>query len=166
MYRFIRLILFTLLLMGCAAVGPTSSPEFPSLVAKAVPSEDGEIHIFGKGQWFPNLRGFTDIRSLALTQPVTPTPGILVLTDRALVFQQWDEAAKNFVIIKRLPYSEFASVSLDTYGLNRRIVLQKRDFSFDSFDFTTASNSIETKKVEQAVEFLRGRIGVNTASDG
>lgn len=50
-------------------------------------------------------------------------------------------------------------MSLDTYGLNRRIVLRKTDLSSDSFDFTQASgNFVDATKVEQAIEFLRGRI--------
>lgn len=82
-----------------------------------------------------------------------------MITGEALLFQQWDEEAKIFDVIKRLPYSELVAVALDTYGLNRRIVLRKTDLSYDSFDFTQASgNFVDATKVEQAIEFLRGRI--------
>src|SRR6266511_3392020 len=56
------------LLAGCAAIGPTSSPECPRLVAKAVPNEDGQIHFFGPGNWHPNTRGFTAVRSSLLAR--------------------------------------------------------------------------------------------------
>ena len=109
--------------------------------------------------WYPSVRGFTAIRSSLLAKPADPTPGVLVITDGALLFQQWDEETKIFDVIKRLPYSELVAVSLDTYGLNRRIVLRKTDLSYDSFDFTQASgNFVDATKVEQAIEFLRGRI--------
>jgi len=159
MRRFSILLVLALLFVGCAAIGPVSSPEFPSLVAKTIPKEDGEIRLFGSGNWYPNVRGFTAIRSILLATPVPPTPGALVITDEALIFLQWDEEAKIFDVIKRLPYSELVAVSLDSYGLNRRIVLRKKDLSYDSFDFTQASgNLVDATKVEQAIEFLLGRI--------
>jgi hypothetical protein len=159
MRHFSIFMVLALLIVGCAAIGPVSSPEFPSLVAKTIPKEDGEIRLFGSGNWYPNVRGFTAIRSSLLATPADPTPGVLVITDEALLFQQWDEEAKIFDVIKRLPYSELVAVSLDTYGLNRRIVLRKTDLSYDSFDFTQASGTfVDATKVEQAIGFLRGRI--------
>jgi hypothetical protein len=159
MHHFSIFTVLVLLFVGCAAIGPVSSPEFPSLVAKTIPKEDGEILLFGSGNWYPNVRGFTAIRSSLLAKPADPTPGVLVITDGALLFQQWDEETKIFDVIKRLPYSELVAVSRDTYGLNRRIILRKTDLSYDSFDFTQASgNFVDATKVEQAIEFLRGRI--------
>lgn len=159
MRRFSILLILALIFVGCAAIGPVSSPEFPSLVAKTLSKDDGEIHFFGSGSWYPNVRGFTPNRSLFLAKPAPPTPGVLVITDEALLFLQWDEDAKSFDIIKRLPYSELVAVSLDSYGLNRRIVLRKKDLSYDSFDFTQGSgNFIDATKVEQAIGFLRGHI--------
>jgi hypothetical protein len=88
MRHFSIFTVLALLLVGCAAIGPVSSPEFPSLVAKTVPKEDGEIRLYGSGNWYPNVRGFTAIRSSLLAKPADPTPGVLVITDEALLFQQ------------------------------------------------------------------------------
>lgn len=152
-------LVLALLSVGCAAIGPTSSPEFPRLVAKTIPKEDGEVRFFGSGNWYPNVRGFTPNRSSLLARPAPPTPGVLVIADEALLFQQWDGEAKSFDVVKRLPYSELVAISLDSYGLNRRIVVRKKDLSYDSFDFTQAGgNLVDGTKVEEAFGFLRDRV--------
>jgi hypothetical protein len=159
MLRALTVLIFVAFVAGCAAIGPIDSPEFPKMVAKAVSSNDGEIHFYGSGNWHPNIRGFTGVRSSLLARPTDPIPGVLVVTSTAVLFQQWDEEAKAFVIIKRLPFMELTAVSLDSFGLNRRIVLRKKDLSYDSFDFTQASgNFIDAPKVEETVAFLRDRI--------
>jgi len=151
-----KVLLLAFILSGCAAIGPVSSPEFPLLVAKAVPKEDGEIHLYGSGNWFPNTRGFTD---LDFVQAPDYKMGVLVITDRAVVFEQWDNKDKAFYVVKRLPYSELADVSLDTMGVSKRIVLRKTDLSYESFDFTQGNGSfIDNAKIEQAIEILRERI--------
>lgn len=159
MFRMIRLLLCMGFITGCSAIGPVNSVDFPQLVAKAVPTTDGEICFYGSGNWHPNTRGFTALRSLLLARPADPIPGVLVVTNDTVLFQQWDDEIKAFDIIKRLPFSELTSVSLDDYGRNRRIVLRKKDLSYESFDFTEASgNFIDATKTEEAVAFLRDRI--------
>lgn len=126
-----RLIFATLLFsfaVGCAAIGPTSSPEFPQLVEQAVPKGEGAIHSFGSGNWYPNTRGFTPIRSSLLARPPDPIPGVLVLTSTAILFQQWDNQRERFDIVKRIAISDLMEASLDTYGLNRRVVVPRKDF--------------------------------------
>jgi hypothetical protein len=159
MLRSLTVLVFAAFVAGCAAIGPINSPDFPQMVAKAVSSADGEIHFYGSGSWHPNTRGFTDVRSLLLTRPTVSIPGVLVVTNTAVLFQQWDEETKAFDIVKRLPFTELTSVSLDSFGLGRRIVLRKKDLSYDSFQFTKASgNVIDGPKAEETVAFLRDRI--------
>ena len=45
-------------------------------------------------------------------------------------------------------------MSLDSYGVNRRLVLRKMDLSYDSFDFTLEreSGAIARKKTSQNLE--------------
>ena len=157
---FISLVLVGIV-AGCAAIGPVSSPEFPQLVAKAIPKEDGEmLHFYGPGTWFPKTRGFTRLRSKMLSLlPPSAFPGVLVITGTAVLFQQWDEPAQKFDVVKRLSFSEVIDVSLDFYGANRRLVLRKKDLSYDSFDFRqTSGQVVDTTKVEEAYKFLLGQI--------
>lgn len=157
--RILALLLIIHLIAGCAAIGPISSPEFPQLVARAVPKEDGEVHLLGPGNWYPNIRGFTDVRSILLYGPFNPIPGVLVLTTSSILLEQWDENSQRFDVIKRMAFSDLAEVSLDSYGANRRLVIRKKDLSYDSFDFTQADGTfVDTSKVEEAYELLRKRI--------
>ncbi len=159
MLRSLAVLIVTAFFAGCAAIGPIDSPDFSQMVAKAVSSTDGEIRFHGSGNWHPNTRGFIRERSSLLARPTDTIPGVLVVTSTTVLFQQWDEETKAFDIVKRLPLTELTSVSLDSFGLNRRIVLRKKDLSYDSFDFTQASgNFIDATKVEEAVAFLRDRI--------
>jgi hypothetical protein len=159
MSRTFTLLLFSIFIAGCAAIGPVDSPDFPQMVAKSVPKADGEIRFYGSGNWYPNTRGFTTIRSALLAGHEAPIPGVLVVTSDTVLFQQWEEETKAFDIVKRLPFTELTSAALDTYGLNRRIVLRKKDLSYESFDFTQANgNFIDATKAEEAIAFLRDRI--------
>lgn len=135
------LVVVVCLIAGCAAIGPVSSPEFHYLVARAVPDEDGEVVLAGSGNWYPNIRGFTDVRSVLLSGPFSPIPGVFVLTSGSVLFEQWDEKTQRFDVVKRLRLSEIGEVSLDSYGVNRRLVLRKKDLSYDSFDFTQGSGT-------------------------
>lgn len=152
-------LFFAVFMSGCAAIGPVDSPDFPQMVAKAVPKNDGEIRLYGSGNWYPNTRGFTPTRSSLLAKPTAPIPGVLVITNEAVLFQQWDDSAKVFDVVKRLPFLELTSVAMDSFGANRRIVFQRKDYSYESFNFTRANgNFVDVAKVEEAIAFLRDQI--------
>lgn len=91
-------------LASCAAIGPTDVQEFPRLVAQAVPQEDGEVLLSGTGNWYPNMRGFTGLRSSMLSKPADPIPGVLVVAANAISFQQWDPQANAFDTVKRVKF--------------------------------------------------------------
>lgn len=149
-----------LLLAACAAIGPTSSPEFPLLVSRAVPPGDGVVHSLGSGNWYPNVRGFTATRSSLLSRPADPIPGALAITPTAIVFAQWDEASRKFDAVKRLPISDLMEVTLDSLGAGRRIVVRGKDLSYQCFEFTRASGNLgDGTKTEEAVLFLQAHLG-------
>jgi hypothetical protein len=153
------LMLVICLIAGCAAIGPVSSPEFRHLVARAVPEEDGEVVLAGSGNWYPNIRGFTNVRSILLTDNIGGIPGVLVLTSNSVLFEQWNEKTQRFDVVKRLPLSEVREVSLDSYGVNRCLVVRKRDLSYDSFDFTQGSGAfIDASRAEEGYKFLQSRV--------
>jgi len=156
--RMITLILLLLMIASCASIGHVSSPEFPQLVAKGVPKGDGEIHFFGQGEWHPNTRGFTPERDSFDILPTAVLPGVLVITSTSLLFEQWEDRAQRFDVVKRIPFLEISEVSLDSYGRNRRLVVRKKDLSFDTFSFTSAGGIfVESSKVEEAYQFLQNR---------
>lgn len=159
MKRFFITLAMMYLVAGCAAIGPTSSPEFATLVRSAVPQSEGEIPIVGSGNWFPNTRGFTPFGSTLLARPQEPIPGALAVAERSIVFMQWDDATKRFEPIKRIRFSDIESATLDALGINRRLIIRKTDLSVDSFDFTQAGgNFIDAPQVERAVHFIQSKI--------
>src|SRR5437868_13073788 len=114
MIRASLIFLLMSLLLGCAnnqiKVGPIASPNFPQLVAKAMAVEDGRVHLFGPGSW----------QSIALADLIAPTPsyidpltskmeymgpepsyqestkfGLVVIANRAVLLQQWDDKENN-----------------------------------------------------------------------
>lgn len=161
MKKFQCLVLITaVLLSGCSAIGPTNNSDFPKLAEAPVPLADRPVHLYGPAQWFPNSRGFTAVRSLALGGgQASVIPGVLVISEKALLFEQWDERQNVFEVIKRLPFDELMSVQLDTYGRGRQLVVRKKDMSFESFNYTGASGQmIDQEKTEAAVVFLQKRV--------
>lgn len=163
MKRFKFLLVATaVMLSGCSAIGPTNSADFQKLAQAPVPVADGSVHMYGAAQWYPNSRGFTALRSLALGGEPAAIPGVLVIADKALVFEQWDERQNVFEVIKRLPFDDLMSVQLDTYGRGRQIVVRKRDLSFDSFSYTGPSgHMVDQEKTEAAVQVLQQRLQQN-----
>ena len=154
-----NLLVILLVLSGCAATGPISAPNFANLVANAIPANDGQMEMYGTATWYANTKGFTAVRSAFLSKPADPIPGVLVLTNNAILFQQWEETTKSYDVIKRFEYKDLLSSTLDSYGLGRRIVIRKKDLSFDTFEFTRGNGGfIDGKKVEESVPFLQKKI--------
>jgi hypothetical protein len=82
------------------SIGPISSDEFPGLVSDAIPSNEGEIHVFGKASW----HGFYDgSKTLHFTEPYFY--GVAALTDETIFMLMWDERERRYEIIERVPYS-------------------------------------------------------------
>ena len=53
------------------------------------------------------------------------------------------------------------SVAVDSYGLNRRMVVRKKDFSYDSFDFSSHSGTmVDAEMVENATALLRDQLNL------
>ena len=162
-HRYIIFVFLALFFTGCVGgpnMGPVGSPEFPSLVATASLNTDGKIHFFGQAEWLPNVRGFTSIRDYSLARGASSvTVGVLVLTDKSILFQQWNVNNEKFDIVKRLSYLEIKKISLDSLGRNRMLAVQKNDFSYDSFSFIKPKGFIaDPKKTEKAFHFLKGRL--------
>jgi hypothetical protein len=145
-------VLLSIWIASCAAVGPRDSPDFAVLVAKGIPDADGKLRFTGAGEWLPNTRGFNDIRSTLLSQPTNPVSGVLAVTDAAIFFLQWEESKARYEPVKRIRCSEIVGIELDSFGLNRRIVIQKSDLSFEAFNVTNPGNiTVSAVLTEKAV---------------
>ena len=144
-----------LVLSGCATRGPANSDQLPSFAFQALPSDAGTLLQGSPGEWFPNVKGFNDIRSNPFA-PVSRQVGLVALTDKALYFEQWNTARKSYEVVKRLLLTQVRSITVDTYGASRRIVIQREDFGYDSFGVTQAGGLIVDKsETEILVGHLR-----------
>ncbi|QNA90443.1 hypothetical protein G4G28_21615 [Massilia sp. Dwa41.01b] len=157
------------ILSGCSTIGPTDSPEFATLVQAPVPKGDGAVRFFGAAFWYPNQRGFTDVRNGMLSGTPTQIAGALVVADKAILFEQWDDKAKSYDIVKRIPVDDIMSVNVDSMGLGRRVVVRHKDFSFDSFAFTRPSGHFQDADQTVAAagylqKFLKERNGSDASS--
>ncbi|HAM71209.1 MAG TPA: hypothetical protein DCM86_06160 [Verrucomicrobiales bacterium] len=148
---------FALLLgvAGCTTRGPVNSDQLPSLAMQVLPEGAGGMLQCSGGEWFPNVKGFNDVRSNPFT-PVNRQSGVVVLTDTALFFEQWNTRSKAYEVVKRIPFGEIRGVSLDSEGASRRIVVQRRDYGYDSFGLTQAGGLLVDKsETESLLERLR-----------
>jgi len=161
------------ILSGCSTIGPTDSPEFATLVQATVPKGDGAVRFFGPAFWYPNQRGFTDVRNGMLSGTPPQIAGALVVADKAILFEQWDDKAKSYDIVKRIPMGDVMSVNVDSMGLGRRIVVRRKDLSFDSFAFTRSAGHFQDAEqtvvaagyLQKFVQDRDGDIGPSSASD-
>ena len=88
--------------------------------------------MFGTGRWYPNAKGFND-------EFADKRSGILVITEKSFLVNQWDKSKSQYEILKRFDLSNVAEVSLDRWFLLDRLVVRWNDYSCDSFVFTTSA---------------------------
>lgn len=163
--RVLRSLTFMLLLAagiclaasGCATRGPASSGQMTSLAMQALPQDAGRVIHLGPGEWYPNVKGFNDVRSNPFS-PVSRQTGVWVLTDQALYFEQWSAAEKAYEVVKRIGLKEIRSLGMDKEGASRRVVLRRPDLSYDSLALTQAGGLLgdrsETETLHQHLEKL------------
>ena len=122
------------------------------------------VRFFGPAFWYPNQRGFTDVRNGMLSGTPPQVAGALVVADNAILFEQWDDKAKSYDIVKRIPMDDVMSVNVDSMGLGRRVVVRRKDLSFDSFAFTSSSGHFQDAEQTVAMagylqKFVQNRDG-------
>ena len=156
MKRFISYLAIALSITGCAAIGPSDQFEFDTGIAKATPAKEGKVQMSGSGTWWPNAKGFTNVRSALISTGINELPGVLVFTDKSILFQQWDSKSKSFSIIKKIPFNDIRAVALDEFGASRTIVIHSLEYHYDSFMFTSNQGTfVDGNKTKDGYAFLR-----------
>jgi hypothetical protein len=127
---------FAMTLCGCALLPPVPLDDGVTRQIRAtIPSEEGSIKYSSIGLWFPNSSEFKI--SAFNVNPETKMQGIVVVTEKSLLFLQWG-GPMGFTILKRQSYSEIEKISLIEFGLAARIAIKNTQGIYDSF---CASNS-------------------------
>ena len=151
MRRILILLLCAFILSGCApkVIGPDTSPEFNDLIKKTVPKADGNILMVGTGRWHPNAKGFDD-------KFAAERSGILVITEKSFLIDQWNKSKSQYYIIKRFDLSNMAEISLARWLSIDRLVVRWNDNSFDSFVFTSSPVlAVDNTKTDAAADLLK-----------
>ena len=138
------------LVAGCTTRGPVNSDQMPSLAYQALPPDSGDMIQCSPGEWFPNVKGFNDVRSNPFA-PVSRQSGVVVLTRKGVFFVEWDKRTKAYDLVKRLPVESIRALSLDSEGASRRLVIQKQDYGYDTFGLTQAGGLLGDKSECQAM---------------
>jgi hypothetical protein len=148
---------------GCAGsgYGPTYSPMYRQKVTASLPDQTGKIKMMGPAEWYPNTQGFNDLGGSLLTTGTGWVRGILVITERDILLLQWNRRQERYRIMKVIPLEKMKEVSLDSFGLNRRIVIQEEDYTFHSFTFLKLGGQlfIDSSKTESGFQIINQLVG-------
>jgi hypothetical protein len=155
--RLFQTILLCVALAGCATTaGPISSPEYPALVAAALPIEAGEVVKFSIGNWIDNANGFSP--GVAPYTFHVQNSVVIVAAKKAIAVESWNDGGK-FTVIKLIRFQDMAKVRVDSFGLSKRLVIETADPSYNSFEFTKAAgNLIDGAKADEFSAYLNAQI--------
>ena len=144
-----------LLLTGFNSFGPVDQSNFRELAKAQLPADAGEVVASEPGLWAVNANGFTDVRSQQ-----TPLLGLLVVTTRAVYFQQWLDSEQRYDTMLMISLGDVVAVREESFGRSVRIVLKKSDLSVTSLSVVRGSGGmVDTDKTHAWFELLRKRVG-------
>jgi len=140
------------LLAGCGSMNPLDIRNDAEVATKARSDADAEIRFSGPGNWYQNFKGFSLLHPLPRSET-----GIIVVTDKSVSITGRVDRMPWLIGTGRTTIQDLGSVELASYGLNRRVVLCRKDLRCDSFDFTKPNGiTVDALKVEDAAAYLRG----------
>lgn len=141
-------------------LGPVSLDEFPTLLHNAIPSSEGEVHVFGPALWSGFQNGERYIEAVA------------AITDRDILLLMWHEPEHQYTIVTRLPFSEILSISaypgggtIHLYFDDEELSLGNQNYGIDgetTFRFFRPSHQ---EKNEVAFLLLQSKIKLHESYD-
>ncbi|MDB5765131.1 MAG: hypothetical protein JWQ21_4126 [Herminiimonas sp.] len=123
-------------LSGCVTYAPPVPVRLSAAVTAATPPGEGAVKLFGSSTWRPDTIGFANAGQRMMTD------GMLVLTDKGVLWEQWDKRACKLSIAKKIRYADIHVVALAESGPDRLIVIQSKNYQHDSFALTQDSAPI------------------------
>ncbi|MBU6510785.1 MAG: hypothetical protein KGR99_00575 [Betaproteobacteria bacterium] len=86
--------------------------------------------VFVPSQWLQGVAGYAQVRRLALEPPASQ--GALVIGGSGIEFFA-ESADADSKPLERIAYADVAGISLDSFGFGKRLVIELRDGSKESF---------------------------------
>jgi hypothetical protein len=109
----------------CSSCGTLDQGNINQITVATDPPGDGALHLSSPGFWVPKAAG-----SYAVSRyGGAGLPGVVAVTDRSILFMQWVEPKKQFVVIDRVPLDAIEDVTRTPYN----VVVKQKDDSYDTF---------------------------------
>lgn len=147
------LALIVLLLAGCAGIGPSTLPDWPTQIARAVPQGDGSVRFESAGGWLPDAQGYMPERSSSIPDARL---GVLAITQNSVLFLQWDSDASSYRVMWRLPLDQVSDCRIARHGLGARLIIVAPDYRTQTFELTGPRGGlVDRAAANRALELLR-----------
>ena len=120
----------------------------------AIPASEGEARLISAGNWLPDVRGFEAERE---HRPLMSLhDGAFAVTDLSALFVDWIADENRYRVSWRLADADLATVRVDTYGSNRRLVLTSKDHRVATFQLSGTHGAIsDPATTQQAAALLK-----------
>ena len=106
------------------------------------------------GTWLPDVRGFDAERT---HRPLTSLhEGAFAVTDLSALFVDWVGDENRYRVSWRLADADLATVRVDTYGPDRRLVLTSKDHQVGTFQLSGTHGAVfDPAATQKAAQLLR-----------
>ncbi len=129
-------VLAALFVAACTSYGPVEIDEFQKATVEAVPESEGNMGFAHSAAWFPNAG------EPAGMQGEGQAGGALMVTDKAVIWAQWEADNKRFKPVKRIAAQDINKVTLATFGDKEAIVVESKGLKQDAFVLVEADGSL------------------------
>jgi hypothetical protein len=156
------MLLCVALLQACATTaGPLLDKDFMGMVQKAMPAQDGEVRIAHHASWYPDVKGWNDVRQNSLNilffgDLPKSVEGVLAASEHSLIMLQWDERLARYDAVKRFAFADLSDAFIEPSAGLRRIVLRSKDLSYQSFFIHSSTQSSDL--IDQVLVLAKSKI--------
>ncbi len=134
-------LLISFLLSGCEstptfiAMGPYQENYLEKLISESIPPKNGKIILFSPGYVEIDRKGTKDMRPIVTNSEIIQIPGMLVLTDKNILMQQWDKEKLIYKNVWSISYEEINSISFESVMNYRGISARLKNDRYVTFTF-------------------------------
>jgi len=125
--RKILAVLAASLIAACTAYGPVETDAFQKATVDVVPESEGNLGFAHSATWLPDTGSSSEIDEQA------KTGGALLVTEKSVIWVQWERGNKRFEPVRRIPASDIKNVSRATFDDREAIVVESKDLKQDAF---------------------------------
>lgn len=143
-------LFISILLSGCASIdsglmvmGPYKENYLEKLILESIPSKNDKTILFSPGHVSVDRKGMKDRRPIVTNSAPTQIPGILVLTDKNILLQQWDKEKLIYKNVWKISLDEINSISFESVMAYRGISALLKNDRYVTFEFGANWNDHE-----------------------